>query len=37
LKEYRNATQLEPDDPSYRQHYLEALTRLAAEKAAKKK
>lgn len=37
LTEYRRATQLEPDDPSYRQHYLEALTRLAALKADKHK
>jgi len=37
LKEYHNATQLEPDDPTYRQHYLEALTRLAAQRAAKRK
>lgn len=37
LTEYRRATELEPDDPSYRQHYLEALTRLAALKADKHK
>jgi tetratricopeptide repeat protein len=37
LQEYHRATQLEPDDPSYRQHYLEALTRLAALKADKHK
>ncbi|HEV2494120.1 MAG TPA: tetratricopeptide repeat protein [Terriglobia bacterium] len=36
-QEYHRATQLEPDDPSYRQHYLEALTRLAALKADKHK
>ena len=37
LNEYRTATHLEPDDPSYQRHYLEALARLAAEKAEKKK
>lgn len=40
LKEYRIATHLEPDDTSYREHYLEALTKLAvrqAEQAEKEK
>lgn len=37
LREYRAAAHLEPDDTSYRQHYLEALARLAAQKAEKKK
>jgi len=37
LKEYRRATQLEPDDPSYRQHYLEALSRSAVQKTEKPK
>ncbi len=37
LKEYRIATHLEPDNTSYRQHYLEAIGKLAALKAEKKK
>lgn len=37
LKAYRAATQLEPDDPSYRQHYMEALGKLAAKQHAEKK
>jgi tetratricopeptide (TPR) repeat protein len=37
LREYRTATELEPDDPTYRQHYLEAMTRLAALKSDKHK
>lgn len=40
LKEYRIATHLEPEDTSYREHYLEALTKLAvrqAEQAQKEK
>lgn len=32
LKEYRIATHLEPDDSSYRQHYLEALAKIVARK-----
>jgi tetratricopeptide (TPR) repeat protein len=36
LKEYRTATHLEPDDPSYRTHYLDALVKLQALKEAKK-
>lgn len=37
LREYRTATHLEPDDESYRRHYLEALGKLAAKQAEKKK
>jgi Flp pilus assembly protein TadD len=37
LQEYRTATHLEPDDPSYRQHYFEAMARLSAQKAGRKK
>jgi len=37
LKEYRTATRLEPDDPIYRRHYFDALGKLAAKQAAKKK
>jgi Flp pilus assembly protein TadD len=37
LKEYRTATQLDPDDPSYRQHYLEALVKEAGERQQKGK
>jgi Flp pilus assembly protein TadD len=37
LREYRTATHLEPDDPSYRQHYIEALAKLSAQKAEKKR
>lgn len=37
LEEYRTATHLEPDDRSYRQHYIEALGKLAAQKGEKKK
>ena len=37
LKEYRRATQLEPDDLSYQQHYLEALSRSASQKPEKQK
>ncbi len=37
LKEYRIATHLEPDNSSYRQHYLEALGKLAVKQAEKKK
>jgi len=36
LKEYRVATHLEPDNPSYRQHYLEGLGKLAARQAEAK-
>jgi tetratricopeptide (TPR) repeat protein len=37
LREYRTATHLEPDNESYRRHYLEALGKLAAKQAEKKK
>lgn len=37
LEQYRAATHLEPDDPSYRQHYIEVLAKLAAQKAEKKR
>lgn len=33
LNEYRTASHLEPDDRSYREHYFEALGKLAAKKA----
>ncbi len=36
LKEYRVATHLEPDNASYRQHYLEGLGKLAARQAEAK-
>jgi len=32
LNEYRTATHLDPEDPSYRQHYLEALVKEAGER-----
>ena len=37
LKEYRIATRLEPDDTSYRLHYLEAIGKLGVQQAEKKK
>jgi Flp pilus assembly protein TadD len=37
LEQYRAATHLEPDDPTYRQHYIEALAKLSAQKAEKKR
>jgi hypothetical protein len=40
LKEYRTATQLEPDDPSYREHYVGLMAKLAgleSEKLGKRK
>ena len=37
LTEYRKAARLEPDDPIYRRHYLDALGKLAAKQAEKKK
>ena len=37
LSEYRLATHLEPDDPSYRQHYVDVLGRIAAQQGQKKK
>jgi tetratricopeptide (TPR) repeat protein len=36
LKEYRIATQLEPDDPSYRTHYFDALVKIQLRQEAKK-
>jgi tetratricopeptide (TPR) repeat protein len=39
VTEYRTATHLDPDDPTYRQHYFDALTKVAikqSEKAQKK-
>ncbi len=37
VKEYRVATQLDPDDLSYRQHYVDALSKIAGRHAEKKK
>jgi tetratricopeptide (TPR) repeat protein len=37
LTEYRKAARLEPDDPIYRRHYLDALGKLAAKQAEKKR
>jgi tetratricopeptide (TPR) repeat protein len=37
LDQYRVATRLDPDDPSYRQHYLDALAREASERPVKEK
>jgi hypothetical protein len=36
LKNYRIATQLDPDDPTYRTHYFDALSKYQAEKAKRK-
>ncbi len=36
LKEYRTATHLEPDDPTYRTHYFDALVKIQARQEAKK-
>jgi tetratricopeptide (TPR) repeat protein len=36
LKEYRTAYNLEPDDPSYRTHYFEALVKIQARQETKK-
>jgi tetratricopeptide (TPR) repeat protein len=36
LKEYRVATQLEPDDPSYRTHYFDALVKVQLRQQARK-
>jgi tetratricopeptide (TPR) repeat protein len=36
VKEYRTATHLEPDDPSYRTHYFDALVKIQARQEAKK-
>ena len=37
VNEFRMATRLEPDDPSYREHYIEALGRFEDRQTAKKK
>jgi Flp pilus assembly protein TadD len=37
LEQYRAATHLEPDDSTYRQHYIEVLAKLSAQKAEKKR
>jgi tetratricopeptide (TPR) repeat protein len=37
VKEYRTATHLDPDDPTYRTHYLDALVKIQAKKEAAKK
>lgn len=37
LKEYRTASQLEPDDATYRTHYLDALVKLQARQQSPKK
>jgi Flp pilus assembly protein TadD len=37
LKEYRIATHLDPDDPSYRQHYVDALSKVVGQQTEKKK
>ena len=37
LKEYRTASKLDPEDSSYRQHYVDALGKLYAQQAGKKK
>jgi tetratricopeptide (TPR) repeat protein len=36
VKEYRLASQIEPDDPSYRTHYIDALVKLQSRQEAKK-
>jgi len=36
LKEYRTATNLEPDDPTYRTHYIDALVKIQARKEMEK-
>ena len=36
VKEYRRATQLEPDDQTYRTHYVDALVKVAARLEKKK-
>lgn len=37
LKEYRTASKLDPEDPSYRQHYIDALGKVYAQQSEKKK
>ena len=36
VKEYRTATHLDPDDPTYRTHYFDALSKLSQQKAKAK-
>ena len=36
VKEYRIATHLEPDDPSYRTHYFDALVKIQGQQELKK-
>src|SRR5208282_943048 len=36
LKEYRTATHLEPDDPTYRTHYYDALVKIQVRQESKK-
>jgi Flp pilus assembly protein TadD len=36
VKEYRTATNLEPDDPTYRTHYLDALAKIQARQPPKR-
>jgi len=36
LKEYRTATRLEPDDPTYRTHYFDALVKIQTRQEVKK-
>ena len=36
VKQYRMATQLDPQDPTYRTHYFDILSKLSEEKAKKK-
>ena len=36
VKQYRMATQLDPQDPTYRTHYFDVLSKLAQDKAKKK-
>ena len=37
VKEYRIATNLEPEDPTYRSHYFDALVKIQARQEASKK
>jgi hypothetical protein len=36
MKDYHKATQLDPDDPTYRTHYFDVMSKLSQEKAKKK-
>jgi Flp pilus assembly protein TadD len=36
VKQYRMATRLDPQDPTYRTHYFDILSKLAQERAKKK-